>query len=994
MAQIFKAKTLVSNTGRFSYEATAPNLVYNTGDQTISGIKNFASRPTVNGTGVLLSGEAINFTLPDNIVYTTGNQTISGNKNFVEDVIVGNENEDNLFIVSGNEIIFGIYPTINGTGIVYTEGNQTISGVKTFDVAPILSGSPFITGIDLSSYVTTGQTGVFYPRNNPSGFITGVDLSSYITTGQTGVFYPRNNPSGFITGVNLAPYALSSQVVYTTGDQTISGTKNFLNNIGVSGTGVFNAIDLNNVDILSISGVDISIINGNVSLTNRPTVNNTGVVLSGELEGIITNTGALLNEKINSLSGTLTGNYATIIDLASTGSTLVSSINSLNAAFTGFTGNLDATYATDLQLTNTGITLVNSINSLSGTLTGNYVTKLNGQFTNRPTVNGTGVLLSGEAANITLPSTIVYTTGDQIISGNKTFVNNIGVSGTGSFNNVQVSNIDKLFLSGIDILITGNSSVNIYNDIYISGNKVLTGVIPQTLTNVVYTTGDQNISGTKNFYTRPTVNGTGVLLSGEASALTLPTTIVYTTGNQLISGNKTFLNDISVSGTGNFNNVKVSNIDKLFLSGIDIVITGNSSINVYNPIYVSGNTVLTGVNLSSYITTGQTGEFYPRSNPSGFITGVDLSSYVTTGQTGAFYPRNNPSGFITGVDLTSYALSNQVVYKTGDQIISGNKIFLNNIAVSGSGIFNALDLNNVDVLNLSGVDVSIVNGNVSLTNRPTVNGSGVLLSGEAVSSSLSNFIVYTTGNQTISGVKTFITGIIAPNLVYNTGDQTISGNKTFINNLEVQGTGIFNALDLSNISEFNFSGTNINLINGNVNISGGTLYISGNPVLTGVNLTSYITTGQTGEFYPRSNPSGYITNATLNNVVYTTGNQTISGIKTFAQTGSFDTLQITNKKLSSYNYVNTNFTFGNTYINIINSSNNITGTLPSGITSGINYYVKNLNTGILLITGYGQRSIDGFLNINLYKNESLQLLGVNNVGYTGWVTLSADNGVS
>ena len=128
--------------------------------------------------------------------------------------------------------------------------------------------------------------------------------------------------------------------------------------------------------------------------------------------------------------------------------------------------------------------------------------------------------------------------------------------------------------------------------------------------------------------------------------------------------------------------------------------------------------------------------------------------------------------------------------------------------------------------------------------------------------------------------------------------------------------------------------------------------------------------------------------------VLTFSNQTINGLKTFAQTGSFDALQITNKKLSSYSYNSTNFIFGNTYINIVNSSTNITGTLPSGITSGINYYVKNLNTGILLITGSGQRTIDGFSNINIYKNESLQLLGVNNVGYTGWVTLSADNGVS
>ena len=56
-----------------------------------------------------------------------------------------------------------------------------------------------------------------------------------------------------------------------------------------------------------------------------------------------------------------------------------------------------------------------AVNSLSGTVTGNYVTKSNGQFINRPTVNGTGVLLSGEATR--LPNTILYTTGNQIKSG-------------------------------------------------------------------------------------------------------------------------------------------------------------------------------------------------------------------------------------------------------------------------------------------------------------------------------------------------------------------------------------------------------------------------------------------------------------------------------------------------------------------------------------------------------------------------------------------------
>ena len=78
--------------------------------------------------------------------------------------------------------------------------------------------------------------------------------------------------------------------------------------------------------------------------------------------------------------------------------------------------------------------------------------------------------------------------------------------------------------------------------------------------------------------------------------------------------------------------------------------------------------------------------------------------------------------------------------------------------------------------------------------------------------------------------------IIASNLVYNTGDQTISGVKTFADNLEVQGTGIFNSVDLSNISEFQFSGTNINIRDGDVNLSGNAT-ISGNLTVTG-NLNS------------------------------------------------------------------------------------------------------------------------------------------------------------
>ena len=73
------------------------------------------------------------------------------------------------------------------------------------------------------------------------------------------------------------------------------------------------------------------------------------------------------------------------------------------------------------------------------------------------------------------------------------------------------------------------------------------------------------------------------------------------------------------------------------LNGLSGVLTiagaGNNSVSVAgSTITVSGNTgFLTGYQaVGNYVTTAQTGAFYPITNPSGYITGVDLSSYATT----------------------------------------------------------------------------------------------------------------------------------------------------------------------------------------------------------------------------------------------------------------------------------------------------------------------------------------------------------------------------
>jgi len=201
------------------------------------------------------------------------------------------------------------------------------------------------------------------------------------------------------------------------------------------------------------------------------------------------------------------------------------------------TGNLSL-YATTINLASTGSTLVNSINSLSGTLTGNYVTKSSGQFTNRPTVNGTGVLLSGEVVQVDI-STTVRTTGNQTISGLKTF---------GAVPQ-YVGGIPFLLLGQAVDLVNYQTISAVKNFLYtptVNGVEVL---LSGDLNTTVRTTGNQNVSGVKNFFSRVQVNGTGVLLSGEG----IPSPIaIFNNGSS--QGNASSLNfagaGISVNTAG------------------------------------------------------------------------------------------------------------------------------------------------------------------------------------------------------------------------------------------------------------------------------------------------------------------------------------------------------------------------------------------------------------------------------------------------------------
>jgi hypothetical protein len=176
---------------------TNANVVYTTGDQTISGVKTFATRPTVNGTGVLLSGEGGTPVLPNTIVYTTGDQTISGTKNFVN-----------------------VTETFLSLNII----NQAVN-------FPLNSGMNFILPL------TTGITGITFSNvpSNIYSFTLRVDYSGAHAivwpTGFGGVLWPGNTAPTLTTAVGREDFF--SFLTYT------SGQEFFGFNIGQNYSGIY-----------------------------------------------------------------------------------------------------------------------------------------------------------------------------------------------------------------------------------------------------------------------------------------------------------------------------------------------------------------------------------------------------------------------------------------------------------------------------------------------------------------------------------------------------------------------------------------------------------------------------------------------------------------------------------------------------------------------------------------------------------------------------------
>jgi len=532
MAQRFKAKTLLSNSGVFNNEVIAPNLIYHTGDQTINGIKAFISRPTVNGTGILLSGEA--GIVPSTVVQTSGTQIISGAKTFTTGVVISGNLQ-----VSGTGIFNAIAltnrPTVNGTGV-------------------LLSGD------------------IPYVQTNSYFYVDATRTDSYIENGNI-----------------LYPY------------KTLSGAYNAAKNIAYFHNPTY-------ITLLSPIAENLTIDKGYINLVGNNTNKNDPIRITGSL--VFAATG-----------GTATDNNFSIAGLGITATS-----NNKCILFSG--NNPQRLFIQDCWL----------------------IAKDNGTCLYSNNTNTTS-RLQGDILKLSPEG--VNTTAIDIVSG----TSSISFAETSSSASVlaYVRNNSTLNISNSQIETTGAKAFQVENAARLT-------LLNSVLTNTAYPSTGIFL---KDPSSTAVVVGSAISVPANASSYAI-NGVAY---SYLFYKNLYF----SIDAAGQSTESKIgNNVNK-------------NLINSYDPVvYSIGNQTISGIKT--------------------FVTGI---------------------------------VAPNLVYNTGDQTISGVKTFATgvvvsgNLQVSGSGIFNSVDLNNVDTLSLSGVDISITNGNVALTNRPTVNGTGVLLSGSA-----------------------------------------------------------------------------------------------------------------------------------------------------------------------------------------------------------------------------------------------------------------------
>lgn len=183
-----------------------------------------------------------------------------------------------------------------------------------------------------------------------------------------------------------------------------------------------------------------------------------------------------------------------------------------------------------------------------------------------------------------------------------------------------------------------------------------------------------NNGGTSNYTFTNLGTGSGIFKNNTVAEVFFKT---------IIAGN-----NIELIGDGNTLTINSNSSSNISISGL--ISTGNADLRYYSITNPSGFIINSGFALISYVTgvsgnlqnqitllNNNTGNYYLKNNPSGYITGFNSGIYITTGQTGQFYPASNPNNYSTSGNLQSTGnnLQNQInniTNITGNFYLSSN----------------------------------------------------------------------------------------------------------------------------------------------------------------------------------------------------------------------------------------------------------------------------------------------------------------------------------
>ena len=480
---------------------------------------------------------------------------------------------------------------INVSGLI-TSNDEDISALQT-------ATGLLVQKSETGNFVTNSETGVLYLASNPSGFITGVDLSSYVQDSETGAFYASSNPSGFITGVDLSSYVQNSE----TGLFLVSGEDAVVNNLTTSGnvgigidnpsaklevlgsaTSTIGVINTTNVNF--IHGTDTPTINarfptnnaltfGSMSMGKYGTSNNGVGLRFQQVEG----TDRLIFRGSSSPGAMVwsqpEANAQLLIDIPNRAFRFTDTVFTPMRASVDLGGNTSSTRWDNLYANNGYFNNGLNVNSL-------FVVDSSGDVgigTTSPTekleVNGDLMLQqNGVIKNKNNTTQFKFGVNDLYLdSGHLRAGYSVGIRGNrGSTKGMEQGSTRN---SDLGLYCASIEAISIRNDGNVDANYNFT--INQ----------DLSVSGDSSFSNRPTVNGTGVLLSGEGGGGTVAN-VVHTTGDQTISGTKSFgkisLSENSfVTETGSFT---MSSTHR----GATVLLQNSAPMTVTIPAQVSGHT--------------------------------------------------------------------------------------------------------------------------------------------------------------------------------------------------------------------------------------------------------------------------------------------------------------------------------------------------------------------------------------------------------------------